>query len=85
MALPCLKRKRHIERSLASGCSNGLRGLVRRTIVDGQPRRNVHTQTFEELSEVGRPCNCDGDIPDSVFNDEIPADDPRYEFTERGI
>ena len=38
-----------------------------------------------EPREVVTPRNGNGDVSDRILHQQVPSDDPRHEFTERGI
>ena len=54
-------------------------------------RRSVASQCGNSMrkllepAEVARPGNGDRDVAHGVLEDQVPADDPRHEFTQGGV
>ena len=44
-----------------------------------------HAEAAQQLLEIARPRDRHGDVADRVFDDQIPADDPRDQLAERGV
>ena len=70
---------------IPSATSCGQSCEERRAVVGSEPGRNLEAEAGHELPEVGRPRDRDGDVPDGVLEDEVPADDPRDELAERRV
>ena len=60
-------------------------GLCGAAVVDAEPLRQRETEAAEELLEIGRPRDGHGHVAHGVLQDEIPADDPRRQLSERGV
>ena len=48
-------------------------------------RRQRNPQALEELNDIGAPARSHCGGTESVLQDQVPADDPREDFTQRGI
>ena len=57
----------------------------RRSIAGREPRRELDADAADQGVEVVAPGDSHGDVPDGVFEDQIPTDDPRHQLAERGI
>ena len=51
----------------------------------GQRVRQMQAEEFEDLAEISGPADGDGGGGDGVFQDQVPADDPRDQFADAGI
>ena len=47
--------------------------------------RRDGSEPVEQVDDVGGESDADGHVGDGVFEDEVPADDPRDEFAHRGV
>ena len=47
--------------------------------------RNVNTYVAQKRNDVARPSNRHGDRTEGIFQNQIPSDDPREKFPERGV
>src|SRR5262249_7052349 len=48
-------------------------------------RIGVKADQVEKIYDVLREADTDGHVADGVFEDQIPADDPRDDFAHRGV
>ena len=62
-----------------------IRAQQRRPVARRQPDRQLDTEAAYQRVEVVAPRDRDGDIADGVFQDQVPADDPRDELAQRGV
>ena len=72
---PAGLRRRPGARGLGRAC--GSRCRARRAMSRPKPA--------QQLLEVARPRDGDGDVADGVLDDQVPADDPRDQLAERGV
>ena len=72
-------RQRHLPRHRVLGCTDS------RPVVVGQPQRHIDLENLEKLDEVVRPARRNRAGTHGVFQRQVPADDPREQFTQRGI
>src|SRR6266545_359399 len=56
-----------------------------RRVIHGQPARQVNAEALDECIEVIGPGDRDGHVADRVFDDQVPADDPGEQLTERSV
>ena len=70
---------------LEQAVHGGVGAQKRRPVTSRQKRRQHDTETLQQRREVIAPGNRDGNIADGVFQNQIPADDPRHQFAERGV
>ena len=66
-------------------CTAGIGAQERRPIAGRQPGWQIAMPKPEQRVEVVAPRDRDRDVADGVFEDQIPADDPRDELTERRV
>src|SRR5215510_11329266 len=51
----------------------------------GQTRRNEDPEILQEANDVSAPAGSDGGGAKSVFEDQIPSNNPRKDFSERRV
>ena len=61
------------------------RGDVEPRLLAGDRRGEFEPDVAEHLLQVARPAHRDGRGPDGELEDQVPADDPGDELTERGV
>ena len=85
-AARCVQRRDVLRRRIGRRRrQRGREGVVRRSVVGGEPRRQVQPEMLNELAKVVPPRDRDGDVADRVLEDQIPADDPGDELAERRV
>ena len=57
----------------------------RRAIAGRQPDRQLDAEAAQQRVEVVAPRDRDGDVADGVFENQVPADDPRDQLAERRV
>ncbi len=85
MMEPGLIRKRYARCNCSASGSDSFCSLVRRAIIDGEPRWDVKANSFKQLMEVRCPRNRNGNVANRIFDNEIPPNNPRHKFTQRRI
>ena len=54
-------------------------------VVGAEPGREMQAEAAQQLLEVARPGDRDGDVADRVLDDQVPADDPGDQLAERRV
>ncbi len=74
-----------VRRGLQQPVDRRIGAEQRGAVAGGQPLRKDDAESAQQRVEIIAPGNRHRDVADGVFENQIPADDPRHQFAQRGV